>query len=190
MTRRKSTPTTLRNLTDLGRAAERTATAGWHDLTNAVDDAAGRTQHLAEGTRSRIRVLRGDVRKQSDQARKRGAAVRKRGLAARDEAYRRGTAARDALSGRRTHPWRWAAAAAAAGLAAGAAVIELGRRLIQSREQAQLEKIEQTVADVTGDTANASRMTGWATVPGDGAAGTSATSGPRGGTNATSTGSD
>jgi len=174
----------------LGRAAERTAAAGWHELTNAVDNAAGRTQHLAEGTRSRIAMLRGDVRKQSEQARKQGASMRKRGLAARDEAYRRGTAARDALSGRRNHPWRWVAAAAAAGLAAGAAVIELGRRLIQSREQAQLEKIEQTVADVAGDASNGSRMTGWATVPGDGAAGTSATSGPRAGTNTTSTGSE
>ncbi|HEY7177523.1 MAG TPA: hypothetical protein VH442_21610, partial [Micromonosporaceae bacterium] len=86
--------------------------------------------------------------------------ARKRGLAARDEAYRRGTAARDALSGRRTHTWRWVAAAAAAGLAAGAAVVEFGRRLIQSREQAQLEKIEQTVADVTSDPAGASSLNG------------------------------
>jgi len=168
----------------LGRAAERAAAAGWHDLTDAVDNAAGRTQHLANGARSRFAVLRGDVRKQSEQARKRGAAARKRGVAARDEAYRRGTAARDALSGRRTHPWRWVAAAAAAGLAAGAAVIEFGRRLIQSREQAQLEKIEQTVADVTGETANVPPMTGRATVPGSGAE-TPATPGPRASTNTT-----
>jgi hypothetical protein len=39
--------------------------------------------------------------------------------------------------------------AAAAGIGAGAAVAQFGRKLIRSREQAQLEKIEQTVADST-----------------------------------------
>jgi hypothetical protein len=160
VSRRNAKQSTLHNLTDMGRAAERTAAAGWHDLAEAFDSAAGRTHAIADGTRDRVGSLGRDVRKRGKDVRKRGESARKRGLAARDEAYRRGTAARDALSGRRTHTWRWVAAAAAAGLAAGATVVEFGRRLIQSREQAQLEKIEQTVADVTSDPAGASSLNG------------------------------
>jgi len=151
VSRRNAKQTTLQNLSDIGRAAERTAATGWRDLSNAVGTASHRTHDIADGARSRLTEFGRDARLRSKEARKRGQDARKRGLAARDEAYRRGAAARDALSGRRSHTWRWVVTAATAGLAAGAAVAGFGRRLIHYREQAQLEKIEQTVADATAD---------------------------------------
>ena len=159
MSRQKATQTTLHNLTDVGRAAERTAVAGWQELAEAFDTAAGRTQDLAGDARSRVSDLRKQARKRSKQARQHADEARKRGLDAKDEAYRRSTAARDALAGRQTHTWRWIIIAAAAGIGAGAAVAQFGRKLIQSREQAQLEKIEQTVADSTSAD-DASRVNG------------------------------
>ena len=149
MSRQKATQTALQNLTEVGRAAERTAVAGWQELAEAFDTAAGRTQDLAGDARSRVSEMRKQARKRSKQARKRADEARKRGLDAKDEAYRRSTAARDALAGKQTHTWRWVIVAAAAGIGAGAAVAQFGRKLIRSREQAQLEKIEQTVADST-----------------------------------------
>jgi len=149
VSRQKATQTALQNLSDVGRAAERTAVTGWQELAEAFDTAAGRTQDLAGDARSRVVELRKQARKRSNQARKRADETRRRGLEAKDEAYRRSTAARDALAGKQTHTWRWVIVAAAAGLGAGAAVAQFGRKLIRSREQAQLEKIEQTVADST-----------------------------------------
>jgi len=160
VSRRNAKQTTLQNLSDAGRAAERTAVTGWRDLTDAIDTAADRTHDIADGARSRLTDLGHDARRRSKEARKRGRDARRRGLAARHEAYRRGAAARDALSGKRSHTWRWVITAAAAGLAAGAAVAEFGRRLIHSREQAQLEKIEQTVADATTDLPVDTRLNG------------------------------
>ena len=149
MSRQKATQTALQNLTDVGRAAERTAVTGWQELAEAFDTAAGRTQDLAGDARSRVVELRKQARKRSKQARKRADETRRRGLDAKDEAYRRSAAARDALAGKQTHTWRWVIVAAAAGIGAGAAVAQFGRKLVRSREQAQLEKIEQTVADST-----------------------------------------
>ena len=158
MPRRNAKQTTRQNLSDMGRAAERTAATGWRDLTDAIDTASHRTHDIADGARSRLTDLGRDARRRSKEARKRGEEARKRGLAARDEAYRRGAAARDALSGKRSHTWRWVITAATAGLAAGAAVAEFGRRLIHYREQSQLEKIEQTVADATTDVPATARL--------------------------------
>jgi hypothetical protein len=159
VSRQKATQTALQNLTDVGRAAERTAVTGWQELAEAFDTAAGRTQDLAGDARSRVSDLRKQARKRSKQARKRADEARQRGLDAKEEARRRSTAARDALAGRQTHTWRWVIIAAAAGIGAGAAVAQFGRKLVQSREQAQLEKIEQTVAESTS-AAGAPRVNG------------------------------
>jgi hypothetical protein len=161
----KGRQTALKNLTGAGRAAERTAVAGWHGLADALNSATGRTHHMADGTRARIGELRSQADARGREARKRGSDVRKRGVAAKEEAYRRGTAARDALAGRRSHTWRWVVLAASAGIAAGAAVAQVGRRLVRSREQAQLEKIEQTVAEATAETPNSS-ANGYSANPG------------------------
>jgi hypothetical protein len=160
VSRRNAKQSTLKNLSDMGHAAQRSAETGWRDLTDAIETAADRTHDIADGARSRLTELGHDARQRSNQARKRGREARTRGLAARDEAYRRGVAAREALAGNRPHTWRWVITAAAAGLAAGAAVAEFGRRLIRYREQAQLEKIEQTVADATTDLPVDARVNG------------------------------
>lgn len=149
MSRQKTTQAALQNLTGVGRAAQRSAVAGWQELAEAFDTAAGRTQDLAGDARSRVVGLRTQAGKRSKQARKRADDARRRGLHAKDEAYRRSAAARAALAGKQAHTWRWVVVAAAAGIGAGAAVAQIGRRLIRSREQAQLEKIEKTVADST-----------------------------------------
>jgi hypothetical protein len=167
VSRRNAKQSTLKNLSEMGHAAQRSAETGWRDLTDAMETAADRTHDIANGARTRLTELGRDARERSDLARKRGRAARTRGLAARDEAYRRGAAAREALAGKRSHTWRWVITAAAAGLAAGAAVAELGRRLIRYREQAQLEKIEQTVADATTDLPVDARVNGAAPNAGD-----------------------
>jgi hypothetical protein len=182
VSRQKATQTALQNLTDAGRAAERTAVAGWQELADAFDTAAGRTQDLAGDARTRVSDLRKQAGKRSKQARKRADEARQRSLDAKDEAYRRSTAARDALAGRQSHTWRWVIVAAAAGLGAGAAVAQFGRKLIKSREQAQLEKIEQTVADSTAG--ESVRVNGYPVDTGPAAATTTSTgAGASGATN-------
>jgi hypothetical protein len=189
VSRQKATQTALQNLTDVGRAAERTAVAGWQELAEAFDTAAGRTQNLAGDARSRVSELRKQARKRSKQARKRADDTRRRGLDAKDEAHRRSAAARDALAGKQTHTWRWVFVAAAAGIGAGAAVAQFGRKLIRSREQAQLEKIEQTVADSTAAENHANGYPIAAGTAGTGPATTSTGTGSNGATtgNAVST---
>jgi hypothetical protein len=110
-------------------------------------------------------------------------------LDAKDEAHRRSAAARDALAGKQTHTWRWVIVAAAAGIGAGAAVAQFGRKLIRSREQAQLEKIEQTVADSTAAENHANGYPIAAGTAGTGPATTSTGAGSNGATtgNAAST---
>jgi hypothetical protein len=189
VSRQKATQTPLKNLTDAGRAAERTAVAGWQELAEAFDTAAGRTQDLAGDARSRFAELRKhaskrskQARKRSKQARKRADETRRRGLDAKEEAYRRSVAAREALAGKQTHTWRWVIVAAAAGIGAGAAVAQFGRKLIRSREQAQLEKIEQTVADSTAAENHANGHPVAAGTAGTGPATTSTGSGASGAT--------
>jgi len=169
----KGRQTALKNLTDAGRAAVN----GWHGLADALDSAAGRTHDIAGGTRTRLGELRSQAGARGREARKRGSDARKRGVAAKEEAYRRGTAAREALAGRRSHTWRWVALAASAGLAAGAAVAQFGRRLVRSREQAQLEKIEQTVAEATAETPSGGSANGYTANPGAGSGASGAGSG-------------
>lgn len=187
MSRQKATQTALQNLTGVGRAAERTAVAGWQELAEAFDTAAGRTQDLAGDARSRVSELRRQARKRGKETRKRADGARRRGLDAKGEAYRRSTAARNALAGKQTHTLRWVFVAAAAGVTAGAAVAQFGRKLIRSREQAQLEKIERTVADSTAS-GNGVDINGYPVATGAAGAASTGTAGAGGATTSTGTG--
>jgi hypothetical protein len=119
-------------------------------LTDALDTAAGRTQDLVGDTKSRAKGLSRDAKRRAkglrSDARTRAKGLRSDAQSLSKETRRRTSAARDALAGKRSHPWRWVAAAAAAGIGAGAAAVTFLRRLLMMREQRQLADVEATVA--------------------------------------------
>lgn len=135
-------------------------------LTGALDTAAGRTHDLVGDAKSRARGLGRDARSRAKNLRKdarsRAKDLRKDARGLGKETRRRTSAARDALAGKRTHPWRWIMAAAAAGIGAGAAAVAYVQRLFVAREQARLADVEATVAEhATAAERAGSRMNGY-----------------------------
>ncbi len=104
------------------KSGRKTAKSGWNDLTDRFEQVADRTSSLAEDTKSRIK-------------------------GAEREGRRRGKAAKDALSGREPKRPGRVAGAAAIGVAFGAVMAMVVRRLNAARERMQAEQAATAVAD-------------------------------------------
>ena len=104
------------------KSGRKTAKSGWNDLTDRFEQVADRTSSLAEDTKSRIK-------------------------GAEREGRRRGKAAKDALSGREPKRPGRVAGAAAIGVAFGAVMAMVVRRLNAARERMRAEQAATAVAD-------------------------------------------
>jgi len=104
------------------KSGRKTAKSGWNDLTDRFEQVADRTSSLAEDTKSRIK-------------------------GAEREGRRRGKAAKDALAGREPKRPGRVAGAAAIGVAFGAVMAMVVRRLNAARERMHAEQAASAVAD-------------------------------------------
>ena len=104
------------------KSGRKTAKSGWNDLADRFEQVADRTSSLAEDTKSRIK-------------------------GAEREGRRRGKAAKDALAGREPKRPGRVAGAAAIGVAFGAVMAMVVRRLNAARERMHAEQAASAVAD-------------------------------------------